>query len=100
MSDKNTLPLAEELAKNYKKQKSEFLDNLQPDDFRNGGSFNQAGSIIDHLNKSLHQAIKNNEDASNFMQKAAENLFRNDSPAVEKLLKLSHAYLEMINSSK
>lgn len=84
-----------ELLQNYQRQKNEFLDNLQPDDFRNGGSFNQAGSIIEQLHKSLHQAIKNNEDTSNFMQKAAENLFRTESPAVEKLIKLSNSYLKM-----
>lgn len=88
--------MSEELANNYKKQKNEFLDNLQPDDFRNGGSFNQAGSIIEHLNKSLYQAIQNNEDGAIFIQKAAENLFRTDSLAIEKLIKLSNVYLEMM----
>ena len=79
----------------YTKQKTDFLDSLQPNDFRNGGSFNQAEIIIDKLNESLLKAVLNKKNSENFIEKAASNLFRNDSPAIEKAIKLSKAYLKI-----
>ena len=86
---------AQELVENYQRQKMDFLDNLQPNDFRNGGSFNQAEIIIDQLNKSLHRALLKQENPTDFIKKAVTHLFREDSPAVEKAISLSQAYLEM-----
>ena len=84
------------LATNYQKQKIDFLDNLTPDDFRNGGSFNQAEIIIDEINKALYRAVtEKKEDPEKFIQKALNNLFRENSPAIPKALKLSEIYLEM-----
>ena len=80
----------------YERQKADFLDNLQPDDFRNGGSFNQAEIIIDQLNKSLHQAVQRNEDPEEFIRKAVTHLFRENSPAIEKAINLSKIYLKVI----
>ena len=78
----------------YKRQKMDFLDNLHPNDFRNGGSFNQAELIIDTLNKSLHSAVLKKENPEEFIKKAVTHLFRQDSPMVEKAIKLSQLYLE------
>lgn len=80
---------------NYQKQRADFLDNLLPDDFRNPGSFNQAGIIIDQLNKSLHRALSKEENPQEFIKKAVTHLFRENSLAVEKAISLSNAYLEM-----
>ncbi len=80
----------------YERQKADFLDNLQPDDFRNGGSFNQAEIIVDQLNKSLHQAVQRNEDPEEFIRKAVTHLFRENSPAIEKAINLSKIYLKVI----
>lgn len=79
----------------YKRQKMDFLDSLQPNDFRNGGSFNQAEIIIDKLNESLLKAVINKKDGNDFINKAVNNLFRNDSPAIEKAINLSKTYLKM-----
>ncbi len=85
-----------ELIKIYEKQKNNFLDSLQPDDFRNGGSFNQAEIIIDELNKAFYRAsIDKKEDAQNFIRKALSHLFRDNSAAIEKAIKLSDTYLKM-----
>jgi hypothetical protein len=70
---------------NYQQQKSEFLDSLKPDDFRNPASLNQADLIIEQLRKELQ---KNKENPEEFVRKAAENLFRNGSTAIERLLSL------------
>ncbi len=78
---------------NYAKQKADFLDNLQPDDFRNGGSFNQAEIIIDQLNKAIYRASLNQENAEEFIKKAVMHLFREGSPAVEKAVNLARIYL-------
>lgn len=86
---------AQELAAKYQRQKMDFLDNLQPNDFRNGGSFNQAEIIIEQLNKSLHQAVLKQENSEDFIKKAVTHLFRADSPAVAQALELSKTYLEM-----
>jgi hypothetical protein len=85
----------DKIMENYKRQKMDFLDSLQPNDFRNGGSFNQAEIIIDKLNEGLYKAVINKKDGDEFINKAAENLFRNDSPAIEKAINLSKAYLKM-----
>lgn len=86
------------LFENYKRQKMDFLDSLQPDDFRNGGSFNQAEIIFEQLNKSAYQAFLNQEDSEEFIKKAAIHLFREGSLAVEKLLNLTRIYLEIKKS--
>ena len=80
------------MTKNYQQQKTDFLDNLQPDDFRNGGSFNQAEAIIDQLNEAAHKALQNGENSEEFIRKAASHLFREDSAAIEKIINLSKAY--------
>ncbi len=85
----------QELAAKYQRQKMDFLDNLQPNDFRNGGSFNQAEIIIEQLNKSLHRAVLKQENSDDFIKKAVTHLFRADSPAVEQAIDLSKTYLEM-----
>ena len=54
-------------AENYQKQKMEFLDSLQPDDFRNGGSFNQAEIIIDDLNKEIIEFLAEVEFSYQFL---------------------------------
>ena len=71
-------------AENYQKQKMDFLDSLQPDDFRNGGSFNRAELIIDEL---CHAAA-GKENPTEFIEKAATHLFRENSPAAAKMLHL------------
>ncbi len=76
------------MTKNYEEQKANFLDSLQPDDFRNAGSFNQAEDIIDQINKALHLATLNKEDSEEFIKKAVKNLFRENSPAMEKAINI------------
>jgi hypothetical protein len=88
------------LAEAYRQQKVNFLDNLQPDDFRNAGSFNQAEEIIDHLNQTMQRNASSKEQHKEFIKKAATNLFRENSPMVEKLVNLSQFYFEMIDSKK
>lgn len=83
-----------ELSKNYKQQKMDFLDSLQPDDFRNAASFNQADIIIDEINKALCLAVAKKEDPLEFITKAAKTLFRENSPAIVQLIKLSQFYLD------
>jgi len=78
----------------YHQEKTNFLDSLQPDDFRNGGSFNQAEIIIDELNKALYRAVLNKENAEEFITKAVTHLFREGSPAVAKAINLSHSFLK------
>lgn len=77
----------------YKQIKSNFLDNLQPDDFRNGGSFNQAEIIIDSLSEALKRAVASKEDPQKFIQKAVSNLFRDGSLAQQKAAELLNIYL-------
>lgn len=79
----------------YQQQKQDFLDNLQPDDFRNGGSFNQAETIIDQLNNALHQAVISKKDPEEFINKAVSNLFREDSLARDGAIKLFRGYLKI-----
>lgn len=68
----------------YQKHKAEFLDLLQPDDFRNPSSFNQAEEIIDEL----FLVAEKKENPQEFIAKAASNLFRDRSNKVENLIKL------------
>ncbi len=82
---------------NYQQQKINFLDNLRPDDFRNGGSFNQAEFIIDELNKALYRAVLNKENPTEFITKAVTNLFRENSLAVAQAIKLAQLYLKEKN---
>ena len=79
----------------YQQLKTDFLDNLLPDDFRNGGSFNQADMIIEQLNKALHNAVVRGENGEEYIKKAVTHLFREGSEAVEKAIELSRIYLEM-----
>lgn len=80
---------------NYQQQKIKFLDNLQPDDFRNGGSFNQAEIIIDKLNNALYRAvIDKKEDPEKFIRKAVTHLFRDNSLVIEKAINLAMFYLQ------
>ncbi len=85
----------EELIANYYRQKTDFLDSLRPDDFRNGSSFNQAEIIIDQLNEGLYRATIKNENSAEFIQKAAKHLFRENSPMVAQAVNLSEIYLKM-----
>ncbi len=80
----------------YKQQKTEFLDSLQPDDFRNGGSFNQAEQVIDQLYKALLKHAKNQDDTEEFITKAVTHLFREGSPAVAKAISLSKTFLSRL----
>lgn len=93
-------PENEKLIQIYKNQKADFLDNLQPNDFRNGGSFNQAEIIIDELNKALHKAVLKEENAEEFITKALAHLFRTNSPAIPKAISLSRSYIEMRKAQK
>lgn len=107
-----------ELEKNYTRAKADFLDALQPDDFRNGSSFNQAEEIIDNLNKEVLRVVKNQQNflenstetstenltenstenqlknPREFIKKAATHLFRENSPAVAKAVDLANVYLK------
>ncbi len=84
----------QELATNYQQQKADFLDNLRPDDLRNGETFNQAEMIIDKLNEALYQAVINKKDPEEFIKKAMTNLFREDSLVTIKAINLSSSYLK------
>lgn len=81
--------------KNYKCQKINFLDSLQPDNFRNGESFNQAEFIIDKINENAFRAVLNKKDPQEFLLKAFTHLFREDSEAVKKAVNLANSYLEL-----
>ncbi len=78
----------------FQKQKNDFLDSLQPDDFRNGASFNSAEEIIDQLHQALLKHAKNHDNYQEFIAKALANLFRENSPAKAKALDLANLYLE------
>ncbi|NBV06760.1 MAG: hypothetical protein EBS06_05950 [Proteobacteria bacterium] len=86
---------AKNLAEIYQQQKTDFLDNLQPDDFRNGSSFNQAEIIIDEINKALYQAFLRKENPEEFIKKAVGNLFRENSQVAAKAINLANIYLEI-----
>ncbi len=80
---------------NYKRQKINFLDSLQPDDFRNGESFNQAEFIIDKINENAFRAALNKKDPREFVLKAVSHLFRQDSQMVKKATDLADIYLDL-----
>lgn len=82
-----------EVSANYDQQKADFLDSLQPDDLRNGGSFNQAEIIFDELNHAFFQATINQKNPEEFITKALRHLFRENSPAIEKAIKLANTYV-------
>ncbi len=86
---------SQELAANYQQQKADFLDSLQPDDLRNGESFNRLETIIDQLNEAFYQAVISKKDPEEFIKKAMANLFREDSLAITKAINLSNLYLKM-----
>lgn len=83
--------------KNNQQQKMDFLDRLEPDDLRNGENFNQIDKIIEHISQSLLQAIANKENPDEFINKAVKNLFRENSPALEKATRLLKNYAKMID---
>lgn len=87
-----------EKEENYTKQKMAFLDNLQPDDFRNGGSFNDASGIIEQINKAYYKSFINDEGFEEFLKKALGNLFRENSDAINKAINLANSYLKMKSS--
>ncbi len=95
----NLLPNAPEmkniLQKKFHEERSAFLDSLQPDDFRNGASFNSSAEIIDQLNNAFLQRAKNCQDQDEFMQKALDHLFRDNSSAKEKAFNLAKSYLDL-----
>jgi len=78
----------------YQLQKSDFLDNLQPDDFRNGTSFNQAHIIISELQNAVDAVLTKGGDSREFILKASLRLFREDSKAVSELVALFEVYLQ------
>ena len=53
-------------------------------------------SIINKIHKSLHQAILNNKDPEEYIEKSFSNLFRENSDALQKAKVLSKLYLEKI----
>ena len=78
-------------AEKYEQQKRDFLDSLQPDDFRNAASFNQVDFILEEISKS---AI-NKENPLDFFEKAASHLFREGSPVVAKAIDLFRVYIQI-----
>ncbi len=79
---------------NYHQEKMNFLDSVEPNDLRNGESFNQLDSIIENLNKAFYQHFKEDKNHQEFIQKATANLFRENSPAISKAISLSEVYLK------
>lgn len=79
----------------YQEQKMDFLDSLQPYELRNGESFNQLEMIIDNINQAFYRAFLNKENHEEFIKKAFTNLFREESPAIEKAIDLAKFYLKM-----
>lgn len=76
---------------NYQKQKTDFLDSLQPDDFRNAASFNFTEVVIDQL---LRNAISCKEDREEFIKKSVNHIFRENSQVADKITNLVRLYLE------
>ncbi len=87
--------MTNEIAKKFQQEKADFLDSLQPDDFRNGASFNGAEEIIDQLHKALLQHAKNHDNYEAFITKALSNLFRENSHAKIKAFQLAKLYLDL-----
>ncbi len=83
----------EELAKIYYQQKINFLDELQPDDLRNGESFNQLETIIDNINQAFYIKTTTNNNPNDFLNKSLTTLFRENSPAIQKAAQLAQVYL-------
>ena len=81
------------MTNNYHQKKMDFLDSLEPDDLRNGESFNQMEAIIDSLNESFLKSA----NAEESIKKAVTNLFRVNSPAIAKAIDLAKTYLEIKN---
>ncbi len=73
----------------------DFLDNLQPDDLRNGESFNQLETIIENINKALINNIISGKNPSEFINKSLNNLFRENSSAKAKAINLANFYLQI-----
>ncbi len=86
---------AKELEKNYKQQKMDFLDSLEPDDFRNGENFNLAEKIINQINEAYYKKSLNGEDALEFINKAFLNLFRENSKAIIRAIEVSNYYVKI-----
>jgi hypothetical protein len=78
--------------KTYQQQKMDFLDNLQPDDLRNGESFNQMGAILDNINEAFYNAKINNKNPEEFINKSLTNLFRENSQAIASAKNLAQIY--------
>ena len=78
----------------YQKIKAQFLDQLQPDDFRNPSSFNVAEKIIDQLNKSCFEKSLSNKAIDEFVSKAVFHLFRKDSQAAARAIEIAKIYLQ------
>lgn len=81
------------LDERFASKKFAFLDSLKPDDFRNASSFNQADEIIDQIFK----AAMKKEDPTEFIVKAAKNLFRENSPVVDEFV---DQFAELIRQPK
>ena len=51
--------------------------------------------IIDNINQAFYRAFLNKENHEEFIKKAFTNLFREESPAIEKAIDLAEFYLKM-----
>lgn len=79
----------------YNNRKENFLDSLQPDDFRNGESFNKTEIIIDKINEAFHQNTINGKAAEELLDKALSNLFREGSQSAKEAKILAQSYLAL-----
>lgn len=79
---------------NYKQQQMTFLDELTPQDIRNGESFNDMENILDKINEAVHQRILTGKDHKDLLNKSFTNLFREGSSAIAKAIALSEIYLK------
>lgn len=71
-----------------------LLDSLEPNDLRNGESFNHAEMILDNINQSYYQHFQDNKNPQDFITKSMEKLFRQDSPMITKAIVLAELYLQ------
>ncbi len=83
--------------KKYQQEKMNFLDSLQPDDLRNGESFNQMEKILDNINQAFYVATINNKNPEDSINKSLTNLFRENSPAIALAMNLAQTYLQTKN---
>jgi hypothetical protein len=83
-----------EAPKNYHQQKMNFLDEIHPDDLRNGESFNQLEQIIDNINQAFHTKTTTSDNSNIFLTKSLATLFRENSPAIDKSEELAQVYLQ------